>query len=43
LLVTTDQGALRLISVQLNGEPEISAEAFVKAHHLEGKRLGGAL
>ena len=43
LLVATDQGALRLISVQLNGEPEISAEAFVKAHHLEGKRLGGAL
>ena len=43
LLVATDQGALRLISVQLNGESEISAEAFVKAHHLEGKRLGGAL
>ncbi len=43
LLVATDQGALRLISVQLNGEPEFSAEAFVKAHQLEGKRLGGAL
>ncbi|MGD0238482.1 MAG: formyltransferase [Syntrophorhabdales bacterium] len=43
LLVATDQGALRLISVQLNGQPEISAEAFVKAYHLEGKRLGGAL
>ena len=43
LLVATDQGALRLISVQLNGGPEISAEAFVKAHQLEGKRLGGAL
>jgi methionyl-tRNA formyltransferase len=43
LLVATDQGALRLISVQLNGEPEFSAEAFVKAHQLEAKRLGGAL
>jgi methionyl-tRNA formyltransferase len=43
LLVAARPGALRLISVQLNGEPEISAEAFVKAHHLEGKRLGGAL
>jgi methionyl-tRNA formyltransferase len=43
LLVATDQGALRLISVQLNGEPELSAEAFAKAHQLEGKRLGGTL
>jgi methionyl-tRNA formyltransferase len=43
LLVATDQGALRLISVQLNGEPEFSAETFVKAHQLEGKRLGGTL
>jgi methionyl-tRNA formyltransferase len=43
LLVAARPGALRLISVQLNGEPEISAEAFVKAHHLEGKRLGGVL
>ena len=42
LLVATDRGALRLVSVQLNGGPEISAEAFVKAHQLEGKHLGGA-
>jgi len=43
LLVATKQGALRLISVQLDGEPETAAEVFVKAHQLEGKRLGGAL
>jgi methionyl-tRNA formyltransferase len=43
LLVATAQGALRLISLQLEGEPEFSAEAFVEARHLEGKRLGGAL
>ena len=43
LLVAARPGALRLISVQLNGEPEISAEAFVKAHPLEGKHLGGTL
>jgi methionyl-tRNA formyltransferase len=43
LLVATKQGALRLISVQLNGEPETAAEAFVKAHQLEGKHLGGTL
>ena len=43
LLVATKQGALRLISVQLNGEPEAAAEVFVKAHQLEGKCLGGAL
>jgi methionyl-tRNA formyltransferase len=43
LLVAANKGALRLISVQLDGEPEISAEAFVKAHHPEGKHLGGTL
>jgi methionyl-tRNA formyltransferase len=42
LVVATHQGALRLISVQLNGEPEAAAEVFVKNHQLEGKRLGGA-
>jgi methionyl-tRNA formyltransferase len=43
LLVATDRGALRLISVQLDGEPEISAETFINALQLEGKHLGGAL
>jgi methionyl-tRNA formyltransferase len=43
LLVAADRGALRLISVQLDGEPEIASETFVKAHQLEGKQLGGAL
>ena len=42
LLVATDKGAIRLISVQLNGESEASAEIFVEAHQLQGKRLGGA-
>ena len=41
LLVATDKGALRLISVQLDGEPETTAEVFVKAHQLQDKRLGG--
>ena len=42
-LVAARKSALRLMSVQLDGEPETSAEAFVKAHHLEGKLLGGML
>ncbi len=41
LLVATEQGTLRLLSLQLNGEPELSAEAFLKIHNLEGKCLGG--
>ncbi len=47
LLVAARTGALRIISAQLNGEPEMSAEAFVRlyglAHSLTGKRLGGTL
>ncbi len=43
LLVCTRAGALRLLSVQLEGEQEVSAEAFVKTHNLEGKRLGGTV
>jgi methionyl-tRNA formyltransferase len=47
LLVATDRGALRLISAQLDGEPEMGADAFVRlhgsAHQLEGKNLGGAM
>jgi methionyl-tRNA formyltransferase len=43
LVVATHHGAIRLISVQLNGEPEAAAEVFVKDRQLEGKRLGGAL
>jgi methionyl-tRNA formyltransferase len=47
LLVATSQGALRLVSVQIDREPETEAEAFVRsfepAHNLEGKCLGGTL
>jgi methionyl-tRNA formyltransferase len=47
LLVAANRGTLRLISIQLNGEPEMEADAFVRfhglAHQLEGKRLGDAL
>ncbi len=42
-LVAARKSALRLMSVQLDGEPEISAEAFVKTHKLQGKHLGGRL
>ncbi|HVN26009.1 MAG TPA: formyltransferase [Syntrophorhabdales bacterium] len=44
-VVAASQGALRLVSVQLEGEPESTAEEFVDTHKLklEGKHLGGTL
>jgi methionyl-tRNA formyltransferase len=41
LLVATDKGALRLLSLQLGDGPELTAEEFARTHKLEGKRLGG--
>jgi len=45
LVVSAKQGGLRLVSVQLEGEAESTAEEFVATHQLklEGKRLGGTL
>ena len=41
LLVAAEHGALRLASLQLDGESELPAETFLKVHRLGGKRLGG--
>ncbi len=42
-VVAARRDALRLISMQLDGEDELAAERFVKVHPLEGKQLGGTL
>lgn len=41
LLVKAGSGSLRLISVQLEGEKEMDAAAFVSIHTLKNKTLGG--
>jgi methionyl-tRNA formyltransferase len=41
LLVAASRGALRLVSLQLGGGPELTAEEFAGTHQLEGKQLGG--
>ena len=41
LLIAAEHGALRLTSLQLDGESELPAETFLKVHRLEGKHLGG--
>jgi methionyl-tRNA formyltransferase len=41
LCVQTGSGLLRLESVQLEGETEMTGEAFARLHNLENKVLGG--
>jgi methionyl-tRNA formyltransferase len=41
VLVKTGDGALRLATVQLEGEKEMSAEEFAVLHNLKDKTLGG--
>lgn len=41
LLVNAGEGALELVSLQLEGEEEIEASAFVARHPLNKQRLGG--
>ncbi len=43
LLVKTGRGFLRVTSLQLEGEQEMDAAAFVAAHSLYQKSLGGAI
>jgi methionyl-tRNA formyltransferase len=41
LVINTNNGALRLLKVQLDGEDEMDGEVFAAHHHMENKILGG--
>ena len=41
LVINTNNGALRLLKVQLYGEDEMDGEVFAAYHHMENKILGG--
>lgn len=41
VVINTGNGFLRLLSVQLEGEPELEAEAFFSSHTLKNSILGG--
>lgn len=41
VLINTGKGFLRILSVQLEGEPELEAEAFFATHTLKNAILGG--
>lgn len=41
VIITTGNGLLRVLTVQLEGEPEVEAEAFFSSHTLQNAILGG--
>lgn len=41
VVINTGNGFLRILSVQLEGEPELEAEAFFSSHTLKNSTLGG--
>jgi methionyl-tRNA formyltransferase len=43
LVVETGDGTLRILSLQLEGQHEMEADAFVAAHNMEKKSLGGVI
>ena len=43
LLISTGQGLLRPLSVQLEGEEEMEAGLFCSLHHIDDTTLGGRI